>query len=89
MIDLKAVTQLVEFGQTRAIGDALHYAARFMDGDRTVRDVIAAVMRDIEESGLGVLDSRPVGDYAAFRGLELGAALNRLRTLRVRQGDGS
>jgi len=27
----------------------------------------------------------PVGDYAAFRGLELAAAINRLRTLSVQK----
>jgi predicted ABC-class ATPase len=83
VIDLHALEQLIDAGQTRALGDALHYAARFMDGERSVRDVVSAVMQEIGERGLGILDPRPVGDYAAFRGLELAAALNRLRSLRV------
>ena len=84
-IDLGAVEQLVDISQTRAIGDAIYYATRYMDGRRTMREVIEAVMRDIREKGLDVLSPRPVGDYAEFRGLELAAAINRLRTLRVKQ----
>jgi len=39
------------------------------------------------KEGLDVLNPRPVGDYAAFRVQELGAAMNRLRTLSVRMKD--
>jgi predicted ABC-class ATPase len=84
-IDLGAVEQLVDISQTRAIGDAIYYATRYMDGRRTLREIIEAVLGDIEDRGLDVLSPRPVGDYAAFRGLELAAAINRLRTLSVRQ----
>jgi len=84
-IDLGAVEQIVDTSQTRAIGDAIHYATRFMDGKRTMREVVEAVLREVREQGLDVLSSRPVGDYAAFRGLELAAAVNRLRTLSVTQ----
>lgn len=84
-IDLGAVEQLVDISQTRAIGDAIYYATRYMDGRRTLREIVEAVLRDIEKKGLDVLSPRPVGDYAAFRGLELAAAINRLRTLSVSQ----
>lgn len=87
-IDLGAVEQLVDASQTRALGDAIHYATKFMDGERTLREVVDAVMADQEEKGLDVFSPRPVGDYAGFRGLELGAAINRLRTLAVRMKDG-
>ncbi|RKY66280.1 MAG: ATPase, partial [Candidatus Latescibacterota bacterium] len=80
-----AVEQLVDISQTRAIGDAIYYATRYMDGRRTLREIVEAVLRDIEKKGLDVLSPRPVGDYAAFRGLELAAAINRLRTLSVSQ----
>jgi predicted ABC-class ATPase len=82
-IDLQAVEQLVHIGQTRAIGDALHFASRLMDGKRTLPQVIAAAMQAIESGGLDVLQPYPAGEYAAFRPLELAAALNRLRTLRI------
>jgi predicted ABC-class ATPase len=85
-IDLTAVEQLVDTSQTRAIGDAVHYATRFMDGDKTLREVVETVQKEIEKNGLGVLNPMPVGDYAEFRGHELAAAINRLRTLRVKSG---
>jgi predicted ABC-class ATPase len=84
-IDLNAVEQLVDPSQTRALGDAIRYATLFMDGKRTIAEVIESVLRDVEKKGLDVLSSRLVGDYAEFRGLELAAAINRLRTLAIHQ----
>jgi hypothetical protein len=84
-IDVTAVEQLVDEGQVRAIGQALNLAReRFMDGQRDVAGVVEAVMQAIARQGLDVLDPRQTGDYVAFRPYELAAALNRLRTLRVR-----
>jgi len=83
-IDLAAVEQVIDFSQTRAVGEAIYYATKYMDGKRTLREIIGTVLADIKAKGLDVLGSRPVGDYAIFRGLELGAAINRLRTLAVR-----
>jgi len=82
-IALGAVEQLVDISQTRAIGDAVYYATTFMDGSRTLKEIVDAVVSAIEKRGLDVLNRRPVGDYATFRGLELAAAINRLRTLSV------
>lgn len=84
-IDLAAIEQLVDPSQTRALGDAIRYATRFMDGKRTMAEVLEAVLRDVDTKGLDVLSSKSVGNYAEFRGLELAAAINRLRTLSVRQ----
>jgi predicted ABC-class ATPase len=86
-IDLGAVDQLVDISQTKAIGDAIYYATRFMDGRRLLKQIVDAVLRGTNEKGLDVLNRRPVGDYAAFRGLELAAAINRLRTLSVRKNN--
>jgi predicted ABC-class ATPase len=82
-IDLQYVEQLVDVSQTRAIGDAVYYAVDYMDGTRTVKEIVNCVLKDAEQ--LDVFNPRPVGDYAAFRGLELAAAINRLRTLAVDQ----
>jgi predicted ABC-class ATPase len=83
-IDLTAVEGLVDPSQLNAIGQALYYARqRYMDGSRTLPEILDAVMADIDRGGLDVLDRRPVGDLARFRRYELAAALNRLRTLRV------
>ncbi len=83
MIDLGSIEQLVHVSQTRAIGDAIYYAMRYMDGKRTISEIVSAVMEDMELHGLGIFSRRPVGDYARFREIELTAAINRLRTLSV------
>ena len=85
LIDLQAVEQLVDSSQTQAIGDAIHFAVKFMDGDRTLEEIISEVLREISEKGLDVLNPQLMGNYAAFRGLEIAAAINRLRSLRIKQ----
>jgi predicted ABC-class ATPase len=83
-IDLGALEQLVDMSQTRAIGDAIHFATGLMEGEKTLKSIVDGVLEKIEEKGLDVLDTRLVGNYAVFRGLELAAAINRLRTLKVK-----
>ena len=84
-IDLSAVAQLVSRAQTLAVGRGLLIAReRFMDGRRSVSEILALVAQVIEEGGLDELDDRRVGDLAQFRSMELAAALNRVRTLKVR-----
>jgi predicted ABC-class ATPase len=85
-IELGACEQLVDRSQTNAIGDAIQYATRLMDGRKNLREVIDAVSDAIRRKGLDVLSRRPLGEYARFRGLELAAAINRLRTLSVHTG---
>ncbi|HDN98020.1 MAG TPA: ATPase [bacterium] len=84
-IDLSCVEQLVDVSQTKAIGDAIFYLKKYIDGKRTLREVVEMVMDDIERYGLDILSKFPVGDYASFRKFELIAAINRLRTLKVIQ----
>jgi predicted ABC-class ATPase len=90
-IDLRGVEQLVELSQTRALGHALHLAAtRFMDGKATLRQVIERLEAFFDAEGLDALDpfhrgSHHPGNFARPRGLEIAAAINRLRTLRMRQ----
>ena len=83
-IDVSAITQLVSYAQTLAVGRGLLMArTRFMDGRRSVSEILNLVTQVIEEKGLDALDDRRVGDLAQFRPMELAAALNRLRTLEV------
>ncbi len=84
-IDLGAVEQLVDMSQTRAIGDAIHYATQYMNSMRVLKEVIRCVMDDIITKGLDVISPYPAGDHAAFRPIELAAAINRLRTFKVVQ----
>ena len=87
-IDLSAVEQIVHPGQLRAVGAALLEVRRLADGRRTVAEILDRVERMTEGEGLDALTDRPAGDLAGFRRFELAAALNRLRTLRVRTGTG-
>ena len=83
-IDLSAVEQLVEPGQVRAIAEAIVYAQSYhMTPTTPLPEVIAAVMTDVEQYGLDSLTEWPMGDLVRFRGLELAAAINRLRTLQI------
>jgi predicted ABC-class ATPase len=84
-IDLGAAEQLVDMSQTRAMGEAIHYATRYMDNRRTLKDVVDRLMSDLDKSGLDILNKNKFGDYAVFRKYELASAINRLRTVKVVQ----
>ena len=90
-IDLRCVEQLVDRSQTRAIGSAIHLATqRFMDGRATLREVIERLEAFFDERGLDELDpfhrrEQHPGNLARPRRFEIAAAINRLRTLRMRQ----
>ncbi len=84
-IDLAAVEQLVDKDQLRAIAAAIVYAKKhYLDGKRTLAEILDLVLADIDENGLDVVTPSPQHDLAYFRRFELAAALNRLRTLAVR-----
>ncbi len=84
-IDVSLVEQLVDPAQARAVGDALLYVARDLaDGERSLSDILDAVEERLDDRGLASLLPLPAGDRARVRCHELAAALNRLRTLRVR-----
>ncbi|MBD1887549.1 ABC-ATPase domain-containing protein [Microcoleus vaginatus] len=83
-IDLGAVEQIVDSGQVRAIAAAMVYAKQqYMDGKRTLSEIIDLVMADIDAQGMDILSPFPEGDFAMFRRFELAAAINRLRSLSV------
>ncbi len=83
-IDLSAVEQIAETGQLRAIASAIVYAKnKYINGRRTLPEILDRVMADIDSQGLDILSYLPEGDLVLFRRFELAAALNRLRTLKV------
>ncbi|NER78035.1 MAG: ABC-ATPase domain-containing protein [Leptolyngbya sp. SIO1D8] len=83
-IHLSAIEQLVESGQAKAIAAAIVYAQQhYFNGQRSLSEVLTAVMTDIQTQGLDCLDSRLTGELIAFRRLEFAAAINRLRSLQV------
>jgi hypothetical protein len=88
-IDLQDVEQLVDPAQLRAIAEIIRYAAkRYINGKLTLKEVILAVMADIDKEGLDVISpfkGQHPGDYARPRVQEIAAAINRYRRLQVRQ----
>ena len=83
-IELAAVEQLVHDGQVRAIARILEVARReHMGPDVPVSAVLDAVEERLEREGLDAFGD-PVGDLTRPRRHEVAAALNRLRSLRLR-----
>ncbi|MGM0651710.1 MAG: P-loop domain-containing protein, partial [Bacillota bacterium] len=87
-INLHYVEQLVEPGQTRAIGDMIYFALQkeYISGRHTLKEIITLLDQIVDEQGLEVFSPdplRPNGDYSRPRSLELAAAINRLRSLLV------
>lgn len=83
-IDLDAVSQLVDPGQTTAIGLLLYYAKlHFLDEGRTVAEVLDLLDTDLGSEGLDALSRDLRGDLARPRRYEIAAALNRMAGLRI------
>ncbi len=79
-IELRSVEQLIDESQTRAIGKAIFHARKYMDDGKTLNEVCDAVLADMETIDAVEPNS---GGLAKFRKLELAAAINRLRSLRM------
>lgn len=84
-VDLGDIEQLVETSQTRAIGYAIYYATKYMDGEKTLFEIVDQTLKDIDLKGLDILPPYLTGDLSCFRRIELAAAINRMRTLQVTQ----
>ncbi|NJO43788.1 MAG: hypothetical protein HC769_32190 [Cyanobacteria bacterium CRU_2_1] len=84
-VDLSAVEQIVDVGQLRAIGSAITYIQQhYLNGRRTVAEIVDSVMADLAASKLDILTEYPQGDLMMFRSFELAAVVNRLRSLEIR-----
>jgi predicted ABC-class ATPase len=84
-IDLTAVEQLVDEGQTLAAGWAIHtLSTRHLSGEITLAEALEALFREIEERGLDTLLPWRTGTLALPRPFEVAAAINRLRGVRVK-----
>ena len=85
-VQVSAIEQLVHPSQLRTIGYAIHYAGRYMDERRSIKEICRQVLTDIQDKGLDCLSDRGIrGDFAEFRSYELAATLNRFRALSVKQ----
>ncbi|MBW2267788.1 MAG: ABC-ATPase domain-containing protein [Deltaproteobacteria bacterium] len=90
-IDLRGVEQLLDRSQTRAVGFALHLAAtRWMADGRSLCEIVDEIEALFDSEGLDGLDprrrgERHPGNFARPRRFEIAAAINRLRSVRMRQ----
>ncbi|KAG6949928.1 hypothetical protein JG688_00014420 [Phytophthora aleatoria] len=86
-LDLSAVEQIVEPSQVRTIADAIQKARSFMDGKRTLEEVLIKLEGEMDRTGsLDVVGfHKKSGFYTRPRKLELAAAINRLRTATMTQ----
>lgn len=83
-IDVSALEQLVEVGQLRAIGWAIaHLQQHGGDGHRPLSQIAHEIVNRWRQGGFDQITPYLQGDLAQFRGLELMAVINRLRSLAI------
>ncbi len=81
-IDLSLCSQIVDAAQTRAIAAALAYGAdQDVFDSSSLMDALKQIQEIVKSQGLSVLEGY---DLAEFRIQEFAAALNRLRSLKVK-----
>lgn len=84
-IDVSLLAQLVDPAQCRMVADVLLALSRDVcDGRRSVTELLDIIEARIDERGLSTVVSPGFGDRARARRFEIAAALNRLRSLRVK-----
>ncbi|GAB7387430.1 ABC-ATPase domain-containing protein [Bacillaceae bacterium] len=87
-VELRFVEQLVDPSQTRAIADMMRYIEKKMGArEASIKDWLEEIYSLIEQKGLDAISpfyGQHPGDLALPRPHELAAAINRLRTLRVK-----
>ncbi|VEP14096.1 putative ATPase of the ABC class [Hyella patelloides LEGE 07179] len=85
-IELNAVEQLVDNGQLKAIAAAMIYCKQnYLQQPLTISQILNLIDKDIATKGLDIINEYPSGELAFFRSFELAAAINRLRSLEVKQ----
>ncbi|RMF61043.1 MAG: ATPase, partial [Calditrichaeota bacterium] len=91
VIDLRYLEQIVDTSQTRAIGFCLHLISeKFMDEKTPLTELLNRLENFLNTHGLDALDpfhrgEEHPGNFARPRRFEIAAALNRLRTLKIKQ----
>lgn len=89
-LDLSAVSQIVEKSQTRAIAAMLEKVSDMSNVEEGITSAIEQLEHDIDEGGMDTINvyGSCLGNYARPRGLEVQAALNRIRGISlVKKGE--
>ncbi len=88
-IELDKVEQIVDHTQTKAIAYIIYYLVKsgIINNYRTMKEVMDIVDITLEKDGIDVFSpfSYPIGDMSSVRKYEVAAAINRLRTLKIKQ----
>lgn len=90
-IDVRYVEQLVDISQSRAVAFAIYLAAtKFMQPEKTLRETINQIEEFLESNGLDNLNPHQCnahhpGNFARPRKHEIAAAINRLRSMKMKQ----
>lgn len=80
-IDLSQVEQLIDIGQTRAIGLMIYYyACHYAHTSGSLSEQLRQLLQEADEQGLDIFSPYTVGDLALPRLYELSAAINRIRS---------
>lgn len=84
-IDLSGVEQLVDAGQTLAIGYLMRFYAAQGDAQRDLVEGVRNALAEVEAQGLDILPPYLIGELAMPRLHEVLAAINRFRHLRMQE----
>lgn len=82
-IDVSQIEQLIDQGQLKALGEAMVYLYHNANGKPTLADDLSRCDQLVEEQGLDALSPQLRGDLVRFRKVELAAAINRFRKLKI------
>ncbi len=87
LIDLTKVNQLVSSSQLRAIANIIVYALKnnLFDESKTLKETLDIIQERIDNEGLDIIAPGIQGNFARPRVIETALALNRLRSLKVKQ----
>lgn len=84
-VDLSAVEQLIDTGQTLAIGYLIRYYAAQRNEACDLVEGVRSALEEVEARGLDILPPYLVGELAMPRLHEVLAAINRLRSLQTQE----
>ena len=84
-IDISSITQFCDPSQTRMAADMLLWASKHhMDGHRSMKEAFELAYQDFNNQGFDGITNGRYGNRAFVRAIDVIAAANRLRTLRVK-----
>ncbi|AAM23346.1 putative ABC-class ATPase [Caldanaerobacter subterraneus subsp. tengcongensis MB4] len=86
-IELDYVEQIVDKSQTNAIAEIIRYMEKYIDERKSLKEILKAVFKDINEKGLEIVSpfyGKHPGNLALPRIQEVAAAINRLRSFKVK-----